>query len=106
MESTPSSVSWRSHNPLKRPGMHMLSSMQAVAHGADSVQYFQWRKSRGGYEKFHGAVVDHKNGSDTRTFREVTEVGKRLEHLSGGIKTFFKQGESGHCFLTGKTGGL
>lgn len=61
-------MSWRVHNPLKRPGMHMLSSMQAIAHGADSVQYFQWRKSRGGYEKFHGAVVDHKNSSDTRTF--------------------------------------
>ena len=30
MESTPSSVSWRSHNPLKRPGMHMLSSMQQL----------------------------------------------------------------------------
>ena len=85
MESTPSSISWRDSNPLKRPGMHMLSSMQAVAHGSDSVQYFQWRKGRGGYEKFHGAVLDHKNGSNTRTFREVTEVGARLDGLSGKI---------------------
>ena len=38
---------------------------------------------------FTEQYVDHKNGSDTRTFREVTEVGKRLEHLSGGIKNFF-----------------
>lgn len=81
MESAPSQINWRKNNPLKRPGMHMLSSMQAVAHGSDSVQYFQWRKGRGAYEKFHGAVLDHKNGSDTRTFREVTEVGARLEHL-------------------------
>ena len=81
MESTPSQVSWRTCNPLKRPGMHMLSSMQAVAHGSDSVLYFQWRKGRGAFEKFHGAVVDHKNGSNTRTFREVTETGKRLEGL-------------------------
>ena len=65
MESTPSQVSWRTCNPLKRPGMHMLSSMQAVAHGSDSVLYFQWRKGRGAFEKFHGAVVDHKNGSNT-----------------------------------------
>ena len=85
MESTPSSISWRDSNPLKRPGMHMLSSMQAVAHGSDSVQYFQWRKGRGGYEKFHGALLDHKNGSNTRTFREVTEVGARLDGLSGKI---------------------
>ena len=98
MESTPSLVSWRVHNPLKRPGMHMLSSMQAIAHGADSVQYFQWRKSRGGYEKFHGAVVDHKNSSDTRTFREVAEVGKRLEHLNGEIDPFFNQAKAAIIF--------
>ena len=82
MESVPSAVNWRDHNPLKRPGMHMLSCMQALAHGSDSVQYFQWRKSRGAYEKFHGAVLDHKNGSNTRTFRDVSEVGARLPRLS------------------------
>lgn len=81
MESVPSAVNWRNNNPLKRPGMHMLSSMQAVAHGSDSVQYFQWRKGRGSYEKFHGAVLDHKNGSSTRIFREVAEVGRRLPGL-------------------------
>lgn len=85
MESTPSGISWREYNPLKRPGMHMLSCMQAVAHGSDSVQYFQWRKGRGGFEKFHGAVLDHRNGENTRTFRDVTEVGKRLVRLSSVI---------------------
>lgn len=81
MESSPSSISWREANPLKRPGMHMLSSMQAVAHGSDSVLYFQWRKGRGGFEKFHGAVLDHRNGANTRVFREVTELGERLSGL-------------------------
>ena len=82
MESVPSAVNWRNNNPLKRLGMHMLSCMQALAHGSDSVQYFQWRKSRGSFEKFHGAVLDHKNGSNTRTFRDVSEVGARLPGLS------------------------
>lgn len=59
----------------------MLSSMQAIACGSQSVQYFQWRKSRGSCEKFHGAVVDHKNGADTRVFRDVTGVGARLETM-------------------------
>ena len=58
MESTPSMTNWQNVAKLKKPGMHMLSSMQAVAHGSNSVQYFQWRKSRGSSEKFHGAVVD------------------------------------------------
>jgi beta-galactosidase len=43
MESTPSLVNWQRVNKLKRPGMHLLSSLQAVAHGSDTVQYFQWR---------------------------------------------------------------
>ena len=51
MESTPSNTNWQPIPKLKRPGMHMLSSLQAVAHGSDTVQYFQWRKSRGSSEK-------------------------------------------------------
>ena len=81
MESTPSLTNWHSYNKLKRPGMHLLSSLQAVAHGADSVQYFQWRKSRGSSEKFHGAVVDHVGHGQTRVFREVSQVGQALAAL-------------------------
>ncbi|MGN7087151.1 beta-galactosidase, partial [Neisseria sp. P0001.S005] len=40
MESTPSLTNWQDVSKLKRPGMHLLSSLQAVAHGSDSVQYF------------------------------------------------------------------
>ena len=81
MESAPSQVNWHDICMLKRPGVHLQASMQAVAHGADSVQYFQWRKSRGSCEKLHGAVVDHVGHENTRTFREVTEVGEWLEKL-------------------------
>ena len=87
MESTPSMTNWQNVAKLKKPGMHMLSSMQAVAHGSNSVQYFQWRKSRGASEKFHGAVVDHYGKSDTRVFREVSELGQRLEGLTPLTKT-------------------
>ncbi|RII33027.1 beta-galactosidase [Clostridium chromiireducens] len=82
MESTPSLTNWKHINTLKRPKMHMLSSMQAVAHGSNSVQYFQWRKSRGASEKFHGAVIDHYGKDDTRVFKDVTELGIRLESLT------------------------
>ena len=81
MESTPSLVNWHNVNKLPRPGRQELSSIQAVAHGADSVQYFQWRKSRGGHEKYHGAVVDHCGHENTRVFREVAHLGSVLEKL-------------------------
>lgn len=83
MESSPSATNWMPVNKLLRPGIHRLKSLQAIAHGADSVQYFQWRKSRGSAEKFHGAVVDHVGHGNTRVFREVAEVGADLERLDG-----------------------
>lgn len=82
MESTPGTTNWQPTSKLKKPGMHILSSLQAVAHGADSVQYFQWRKSRGAVEKFHGAVIDHVGHLDTRTGREVAALGDILKQLS------------------------
>ncbi len=81
MESTPSVTNWQGISPLKRPSLHQLVSLQAVAHGSNSVQYFQWRQSRGGSEKFHGAVVSHGGHGDTRTFQEVTAVGGLLAQL-------------------------
>ncbi len=81
MESTPSVTNWTPVSRLKRPGMHLTASMQAVAHGSNSVQYFQFRKGRGSTEKLHGAVVDHYGGSDTYEFRGVQAVGERLEEL-------------------------
>jgi beta-galactosidase len=82
MESTPSTTNWHAVSKLKRPGMHALSSIQAVAHGSDSVQYFQWRKSRGSFEKLHGAVVDHVGHERTRVFQEVRALGEELAGLS------------------------
>jgi len=82
MESCPSSTNWQSVSKLKRPGMLSAASLQAIAHGSDSVQYFQIRQSRGGCEKFHGAVIDHYGGTDTRVFKEVTEVGAQLLSLA------------------------
>lgn len=81
MESCPSSTNWQKVSKLRRPDMHITASLQAVAHGSDSVLYFQMRQSRGGEEKFHGAVIDHYGGNDTRVFKEVCRTGKALEAL-------------------------
>ena len=81
MESCPSSTNWQGVSKLKRPGMLSAASLQAIAHGADSVQYFQIRQSRGASEKFHGAVIDHYGSNDTRVFKEVKEIGRHLKKL-------------------------
>lgn len=85
MESCPSAVNWQAVCKPHRPGSLLRQSMQAVAHGSDSVQYFQFRKSRGSSEKFHGAVVDHVGHGDTRAYREVRQVGEKLQELRGVV---------------------
>lgn len=89
MECTPSGVNWHNVNKAKRPGMHTLASMQLLAHGSDSVLYFQWRKSRGSSEKFHGAVVDHDNSEENRVFKEVSQLGEildKIKEIKGSMK--------------------
>lgn len=82
MESCPGATNWQSVSHLPAPGIHKAAGLMAVAHGSDSVLYFQLRQSRGSEEKFHGAVIDHYGGNDTRMFREICETGKTLKALS------------------------
>ncbi len=90
MESVPSATNWMQRPKRKRPGMHKLSSLQAVAHGSDSVQYFQWRKGRGSAEQHHGAVVDHAGHENTRVFKDVTDLGIALEKIQHVVGTATK----------------
>lgn len=81
MESSPSAVNWHTLNALRKPGTVLYQGLQAVAHGSDSVQYFQFRAGRGGSEQYHGAVIDRTGSSNTRTFGEVAAVGRALKQL-------------------------
>lgn len=81
MEQTPGVSNWHDYCALKRPGVMRLWSWQAVAHGADSVMFFQMRRSIGACEKYHSAVIDHVGTGDTRVFREVAALGGELEKL-------------------------
>lgn len=78
MEQTPGVTNWHMYCKLKRPGVMRLWSYQAVAHGADTVMFFQMRRSQGACEKYHSAVIDHVGNENTRVFREITELGKEL----------------------------
>lgn len=87
MEASPGPTNWMARPKLKRPGMHRLEMLLAIAHGADGTMYFQWRKSRGCHEKFHGAVVDHVGTEHTRMFREIATYGAELDKLEPVLGT-------------------
>ena len=85
MEQSPSQVNWMAQNPHKRPGRLRLQSLQAVAHGADGVMYFQWRQSRAASEKFHSAIVPHQGNEHGRIFRQAAHIGTELQRLSPDV---------------------
>ncbi|MBQ4187403.1 MAG: beta-galactosidase [Firmicutes bacterium] len=87
MESCPSAPNWHPVAKIYANGAHFSHSLQAVAHGSDSVQYFQFRKSRGSSEKFHGAVVDHEGHGRTRVFQEIADTGRQLKKLDAIVGT-------------------
>jgi len=80
MEHSTSAVNWQPRNAPKRPGQMRRNSLQHVARGADAVLFFQWRASRAGAEKYHSGLVPHA-GTDTRVWREVTELGATLDRI-------------------------
>lgn len=81
MEQTPDQTNWGPCNSLKPPGVMRAQSYQAIMHGADTIMFFQWRRGQGGFEKFHGAFVDHSGSDETRTYLECAELGRELAAL-------------------------
>lgn len=85
MEQTPSQQNWLAFNSQKRPGIMRLWSYQAIAHGSESVLFFQWRQSRSGFEKYHAAMLPHAGHTNTRVCRELTQLGTELESLGNKL---------------------
>lgn len=80
VESPPGHVNWTTYNPDLRPREARLRSLQAVAHGADGLFYFQWRAFRSGGEQYHSAVLPH-DGLPGRLYHEAAALGDELALL-------------------------
>ncbi|MCK6579244.1 MAG: beta-galactosidase [Anaerolineae bacterium] len=87
LEQATTQVNWRTINQLKPPGMMRTLSYQALARGADSVMFFQWRQSKAGAEKFHSAMVPHGGADGSRIFAEVSQLGAEIKRLSALLDT-------------------
>ncbi len=83
MEQTTVRVNWRERNVPKRPNEMRLWSYGAVARGAEGIMFFQWRQSKAGAEKYHSAMVPHVKPEDSRSWREVKQLGAELGKLDG-----------------------
>lgn len=85
MEQSPSQAIWKWYNHQKSEAALRLHTFQSIAHGSEAALYFQIRQSRGGCERFHGAVITHSDSNDTRVFKVVKRVGEDIKRLQDKV---------------------
>lgn len=67
-------------SPTTKPGQLSGHSLQAIAHGADSILHFRWRTAVTGAEMFRHGLIGHNNAPGRR-FYEFSELCKAIEKL-------------------------
>ena len=85
METEPAFVNWRdTNNPLDR-GQIREMAWQAVGHGADAVEYWQWRAALNGQEQYHGTLVG-SDGLPVPVYAEIQQIGAEFKGRSGSFR--------------------
>jgi len=84
METEPAFVNWRpTNNPLLK-GQVRDMAWQAIGHGADAVEYWQWRSAPNGQEEYHGVLVG-ADGTPVPVYAEVQQVGEEFAKAGPAI---------------------
>ncbi|WP_233581382.1 beta-galactosidase [Acidipila sp. EB88] len=84
METEPAFVNWRKTNTPLEKGQTRELAWQAIAHGADAVEYWQWRAALNGQEEYHGVLVG-ANGMPAPVYEEIAQVGKEFEQAGAAL---------------------
>ena len=79
--------SWTPMSETPRPGMLAGYSLQAFAHGADTILHFRWRSATKGAEMHWHGIIDHSNveGRRYREFADLCERADSLQEISGAV---------------------
>jgi beta-galactosidase len=78
METQPGFVNWNKINSTLERGQVRDMAWQAVGHGADAVEYWQWRSALNGQEQYHGVLVG-ADGTPVPVYDEVKQIGDDFE---------------------------
>ena len=78
METQPAFVNWHRINSTLARGQVRDMAWQAVGHGADAVEYWQWRSALNGQEQYHGVLVG-ADGTPVPVYDEIKQVGDEFE---------------------------
>jgi beta-galactosidase len=77
METEPAFVNWRKTNTPLLKGQVRDMAWQAIGHGADTVEYWQWRSAPNGQEEYHGVLVG-ADGTPVPVYDEIQKVGEEF----------------------------
>jgi beta-galactosidase len=80
METQPGFVNWSSVNVSLNLGDERALVWHDIAHGADAVNFWQWRSALNGQEQYHGTVIG-ADGTPVPLYREVQQIGAEFEKL-------------------------
>lgn len=81
METQPGSVNWSQNNNVLDKGEVRAMAWHDIGHGADAVEYWQWRSALNGQEEYHGTLVG-ADGEPVPLYEEVAQVGKEFATVS------------------------
>lgn len=74
METQPGFVNWSADNNSLDKGEVRAMAWNAVGHGAEAVEYWQWRSALNGQEQYHGTLVG-ADGTPVPLYTEVQQIG-------------------------------
>ncbi len=80
LEQQPGPVNWARYNPAPLPGMVRLWTLEAMAHGAEMVNYFRWRQYPRAQEQLHAGLL-LPDSAPAPALAEVAQVAREIAAL-------------------------
>jgi beta-galactosidase len=85
METQPGAVNWAGVNNFLNKGEVRAMAWQAIGHGADAVEYWQWRSALSGQEQYHGTLIG-ADGTPVPLYSEISQIGAEFAEVGSNLK--------------------
>jgi beta-galactosidase len=85
METQPGAVNWAPVNNFLNRGEARAMAWQAIGHGADDVNYWQWRSALNGQEEIHGVLVGPE-GTPVPFYDEVSQTAHEFAQVESSFR--------------------
>jgi beta-galactosidase len=81
METQPGFVNWQTDNNALDKGEVRAMAWNAIGHGSEAVEYWQWRSALNGQEQYHGTLIG-ADGTPVPLYDEVKQIGTEFEKVA------------------------